>query len=58
MTIIIDHERYGVWSEFRNVTEAEAAIRKCGPEFEKTALHYSGNDITDETGEIIGRIEQ
>ncbi len=34
--IIIDHEKYGITSEFETLEAAEQAMRDCGPEFADT----------------------
>lgn len=57
MTVIINHARYGMQTEFMSpkaIQEAEKAIQCCGDEFANTKLHAVGAEIHDERGEVVG----
>jgi len=54
MTVIIDHERFGLRVDFRTVAEAQCEIRECGPEFSTVALEVRGDEIYDERGDRVG----
>lgn len=56
MRIVIDHERFGVRSEFATLAQAQAAIRECGPEFAGVTLEEHGCDVMDDRGEVVGRV--
>jgi len=57
MTYVIDHEYYGVRSEFDSLDAAQSAIRACGGDFADVTLDECGRSIYDERGNIIGEIE-
>jgi len=58
MTVIIDHERYGDKSRFHDLTEAQAAIRDCGPDFANVSLSVMPCGIVvDQTGDEVGHLE-
>jgi len=56
--IIIDHEKYGMRTEFETWQEATEAIKACGPEYENTELIIgSQKQITDQDGDVVGYVE-
>ena len=56
MRYVIDHERYGVRTEFGTLAEALQTIRDCGPEFADTTLTIRGDEIVDDRGDVVGTI--
>lgn len=55
---IIDHERYGVRSEFVSLEEAQDTIRACGGDFADTTLREHGENILDDRGDVVGEIAE
>ena len=45
MTVVIDHERFGMKQEFEGLKEAQQAIRDCGPDFADVVLRRHGNEV-------------
>jgi hypothetical protein len=58
MTITINHERYGISSEFASIQEAQATVRDCGQEFAGVTLYEDCGRIYDERGEIVGSVSE
>lgn len=56
MTIIIDHERYGVRAEFTDIADAETTIHACGPEFADTKFSIAGGLVYDDAGYRVGEV--
>ena len=61
---IIDHEAYGIRSEFSSLAEAEQAMRQCGPDWLQTRFVERSNragtqmEIIDERGRTVGWVEE
>ena len=55
--VLVNHPRYGEWTMFGSIAEAQAAIRACGPEFSGVTLWIVGGQIFDERDEIVGQVE-
>ena len=61
---IIDHESYGVRSEFGSLPEAELAMKQCGSDWLQTRFversNRAGNqmEIIDERGRTVGWVEE
>ena len=57
MTVLIDHELYGVATTFENLDDAIATVRKCGDEFAEIEFFERGDgSICDEAGNVIGKM--
>lgn len=54
MAIVIDHEAYGMRTEFASLAEAQAAIRECGIDFADATLTLRGSHVYDELGRCVG----
>lgn len=57
MTIIIDHERYGVKTSFVDIDEAERGFRSCGPDFAAVELRVVNDIVYDQTDEQVGYVD-
>lgn len=51
---IIDHECYGVRTEFDSIEEAQRVARERGEDFADVEFRQFGPEIVDDRGEVVG----
>lgn len=54
--IVIDHERYGVRTEFDSLREAVASIRSMGGDWNSVMLEIHGWRVIDDRNEVVGYV--
>ena len=57
MKYIIDHPTYGTRKEFDDLEDAELSLQDLGEDYLGTNLKVKGEQILDETGQVIGAVE-
>ena len=56
MTVIINHDRYGMKTSFETLDDATRAIRACGPEFARVELRAERGNVYDHGDVCIGYV--